>query len=152
MAKWWKTFFIVAAFVTASQALAADGPELTTSVVRINNKRYQKIVAGKSALFVPSVGLPLTSSLTDSLCPAGITAKDEVLEISKPTPANDEVKAAANDILARMAACKPAEAEKPATKAGDCANDSTAPVVGADGKVKEGTGIISTGCTKHFGN
>lgn len=128
-------------FGLATPALALDAPELTSSVVRINGKRFKKVVAGTQTIYLPSLGLPVASSLVEALCPKTLTPSDEVLEISKPGPADAEIKAEANGILTAMSDC--AKAKDTVQPAATITCDSSPDVPQETGK--DGQRTLSSG-------
>jgi len=148
-----KTLLALVLSLTSASALAAD---LASGVSRINGKRHKKIVSGDVVLYVPSLGLPFAGSLAEAKCASSLAATDEVIEISKPGPADDEVKGAEKDVRAALKACPSTaavQADAKAAKADDgCDSSSTEPVLGADGKVKGGSGTIGVGCKKKLGD
>lgn len=140
--------------LVSTTATLADTVELQSSVVRINGKRYKKVQNGASALYVPSMGTPVASSVLESVCPQTLGPSDEVLQISKPVAADDEINAASKQIVDQMAACTGAAAKAGETAKkteNDCDKGTVEPKIGADGKVQEGTGTIKVGCGKKFG-
>lgn len=140
------------ALLLSLASTATFAADLTSGVSRINGKRHKKIVSGDVVLYVPSLGLPFAGSLAEAKCAASLAATDEVIEISKPGPADDEVKSAEKDVRAALKACpSPAKVQadaKAAKKDDGCDSSSSEPVLGADGKVKGGSGTIGVGCKK----
>jgi hypothetical protein len=143
---------VVALAATAASAAAPDA--LTSTVFRINGKRYKKVAAGTAAVYIPSVGMPVASALLETVCPKSLTDKDEVLRIGQPSPLDADLQAAEKDLRAAIEACGGATApvaEKKGTTTDDgCTVTSTDPQADGKGQVAANTGMLGTKCGKTF--